>query len=148
MSRPVITTAAVVIASALLSADVVLAQGTNSISRPASTFQFGPTGVKTQVGELMAAGAYGDFTKGMHGTFIRMPAGFASVPHTHTEDYFGIVIQGIGVNEQDGGNNVQLPVGSYWFQKGKERHVTKCVSSTDCLFFIYQPGKFDYVPAH
>lgn len=118
-----------------------------SVSRPAATFQFGGTGVKTEIGELKAAGAYGDFSKGKHGTFIRMPAGFVSPLHTHTEDYFGVVIQGVGVNTQAGKNTANLPVGSYWLQKGGEKHVTKCVSKTDCLFFIYQPGKFDYVPA-
>ena len=119
-----------------------------SVSRPASTFVFGPTGVKTDIGELKAAGAYGDLSKGMHGTFIRMPAHFVSALHTHTEDYFGIVIQGIGVNTQPGKADVELPVGSYWLQKGQEKHITKCVSDTECLFFIYQPGKFDYLLAN
>ena len=123
-----------------------VAQDSTSVSRPAPSFQFGGTGVKTEIGELKASGAYGDFTKGMHGTFIKMPAGFVSPLHTHTEDYFGIVIQGVAVNTQNGKNDAELPVGSYWLQKGKEPHVTKCVSKTDCLFFIYQPGKFDYVP--
>lgn len=118
-----------------------------SISTPAGAIGFGPTGVKAAAGELKAGPAYGNLATGKHGTFIRMPAGFVSDLHTHTEDYFGIVIQGVGVNTQNGKNNVELPVGSYWFQRGKEKHVTKCVSTTDCLFFIYQPGKFDYVLA-
>ena len=120
---------------------------TTSVSRPAASFVFGPTGVKTEIGELKAAPAYGDLTHGMHGTFIRMPAHFVSPLHTHTEDYFGVVIEGVGVNTQQGGEDKALPVGSYWLQKGKEKHVTKCVSDTDCLFFIYQPGKFDYLAA-
>jgi hypothetical protein len=40
-----------------------------------------------------------------------------------------------------------LRVGSYYFQKGRENHVTKCISDTDCLLFIYPPDKFDDVPA-
>ena len=118
-----------------------------SVSTPADKITFGPTGVKTEVGELKAGPAYGNLGKGKHGTFIRMPAGFVSPLHTHTEDYFGIVLAGTGVNTQNGKNDVPLPPGSYWFQRGKEKHVTKCVSSTECLFFIYQPGKFDYVLA-
>lgn len=129
------------------SVGAVIADDSVSVSRPPKTFQFGPTGVKTAIGELKASGAYGDLTKGAHGTFIRMPAGFVSALHTHTEDYFGVVIQGVGVNTQNGRNDAELPVGSYWLQKGGEPHVTKCVSKTDCLFFIYQPGKFDYLPA-
>lgn len=118
-----------------------------SVSIPANKINFLPTGVKTEVGELFAGPAYGDFSKGMHGTFIRMPARFVSPLHNHTEDYFGVVISGVGVNTQPGKEEVKLYAGSYWFQRGGENHVTKCVSTTDCLFLIYQPGKFDYVPA-
>jgi uncharacterized protein DUF4437 len=138
---------ALLLSTALAGATPVKADDNVSISRPAATFQFGGTGIKTNIGELKASPAYGDLTKGMHGTFILMPAHYVSSLHTHTEDYFGIVIRGIGVNTQEGKQDVQLPPGSYWLQKGKENHVTKCVSDTDCLFFIYQPGKFDYVPA-
>lgn len=116
-----------------------------SSSLPADKIQFGPTGVKTEAGELKAGPAYGNLSKGRHGTFVRMPAHFVSPLHIHTADYFGIVIQGIGVNTQPGGADVPLPIGSYWFQKGKEDHVTKCISDSECLFFIYQPDKFDYV---
>jgi hypothetical protein len=133
---------------ALLGTATGFAQGTDtSVSRPTPSFLFGPTGVKTDIGELKASPAYGDLSKGQHGTFIKMPAQFISPHHTHTEDYFGVVVQGVGVNTQEGKSDVALPVGSYWLQKGKEKHVTKCVSDTDCLFFIYQPGPFDYVPA-
>lgn len=34
--------------------------------------------------------AYGDLRSGRHGTFVRMPAGFKSPVHTHTEDYFAV----------------------------------------------------------
>jgi hypothetical protein len=138
--------AAIVVVTSI--AGVVLAQeNIPSSSLPASKVQFGPTGVKTEVGELKAGAAYGDLSKGRHGTFVRMPAKFVSPLHNHTADYFGIVIQGVGVNTQPGNADLPLPVGSYWFQKGKENHVTKCISDADCLFFIYQPDKFDYVPA-
>lgn len=117
-----------------------------TVSIPASTIKFGPTGVKTSAGELMAGPAYGNLGTGKHGTFIKMPAGFVSAPHTHTEDYFAVVLQGTAVNSPTGVKDIELPPGSYWFQRGEEEHVTKCVSKTDCLFFLVQPGKFDYVP--
>ena len=44
-----------------------------SSSLPADKVLFGPTGVTTAIGELKAGSAYGDFSKGRHGTFIRMP---------------------------------------------------------------------------
>ncbi len=118
-----------------------------SISTPAANIKFFPSGVKTEKGELFAGPAYGNLQAGRHGTFIRMPHGFVSPVHTHTEDYFAVVIKGVGANQLPGGKIIPLAAGSYWFQKGEEAHVTQCLSKEDCLFFIVQPGKFDYVPA-
>jgi quercetin dioxygenase-like cupin family protein len=116
-----------------------------SVSIPADEIRFIDTGVKTEKGELRAGLAYGDLQSGRHGTFVRMPAGFKSPVHTHTEDYFAVVVEGVGANHAPDGEAVPLPSGSYWFQRGEEAHVTQCLSEKDCLFFIVQPGKFDYV---
>ena len=60
---------------------------TSSISRPVTELEYGPTGISDGVhGELLAAPAYGDLTHGPHGTFIKMPAGYVSPTHKHTED--------------------------------------------------------------
>jgi hypothetical protein len=116
-----------------------------SVSIPAPEIGLIDTGVKTEKGELQAGPAYGDLQKGRHGTFVRMPAGFKSPVHTHTEDYFAVVVEGIGSNHAPEGEAVPLPTGSYWFQRGEEAHVTECLSEKECLFFIVQPGKFDYL---
>lgn len=132
-----------------ISISAVAAQsGQSSSNTPVTQLQFGPTGVTDDVhGELNAAPAYGDLAHGPHGTFIKMPSGFVSKLHTHTEDYWGVVISGVAANGKPGSADVQLPVGSYWFQKGGEPHVTKCISANECIFFISQGGKFDYLPA-
>ncbi len=141
---------AIVIALSLIAtASLVIAQPVhegNSISIPAKDIKFRPTGVKTQIGELMAGQAFGDFTTGKHGTFVLMPVGFVSPVHTHTEDYYAVVIKGVGVNGPVGSKDILLPTGSYFFQRGEEAHVTKCVSKIPCLFFLSQPGKFDFLP--
>ncbi len=143
--RKLAITLAVAAAATTLAA-AAAPQGKSSVSVPVTTLQYGPTGVSDGVhGELMAATAYGDLGHGPHGTFIRMPPGFVSHVHTHTEDYWGVVISGVAVNGVPGSTDVALPAGSYWFQKGGERHITKCVSPNECLFFISQQGKFDYV---
>jgi hypothetical protein len=116
-----------------------------SVSIPSEEIKFIQTGVKTEKGELQAGPAYGDLQNGRHGTFVRMPAGFKSPVHTHTEDYFAVVVEGVGSNHPVDAEAVPLPTGSYWLQRGEEAHVTECLSKTDCLFFIVQPGKFDYV---
>jgi hypothetical protein len=117
-----------------------------SVSVPVQMLHYNATGVSDGLhGELLAAPAYGDLSKGPHGTFIRMPAGFVSKVHVHSEDYWGVVISGVAANGLPGASDVALPAGSYWFQKGGEKHVTKCLSPNECLFFISQQGKFDYV---
>jgi hypothetical protein len=100
---------------------------------------------KTGNGPLEAAPAYGDLFHGEHGTFIKLPAGFISPAHAHSEDYHANVISGIVANGAPGSKMVQLPVGSYYFQKGGESHITKCLSANECILFLSQPGKFDYI---
>ncbi len=120
--------------------------GRPSVNTPVTELTYGPTGVSDGVhGELNAAPAYGDLAHGAHGTFIKMPAGFVSKIHLHSGDYWGVVISGVAVNGLPGSRDIALPVGSYWFQKGGERHVTKCISPNECIFFISQNEKFDYV---
>ena len=120
--------------------------GRPSVSTPVTEIKYGPTGVSDGVhGELSAAPAYGDLAHGAHGTFVKMPAGFVSKVHIHTGDYWSVVISGVGVNGLPGSVDVPLPVGSYWFQKGGERHVTKCISPNECIFFLSQNDKFDYI---
>lgn len=117
-----------------------------SVSIPVTQLHYGDTGVTDGAhGQLQAGPAYGDLSHGAHGTFIKMPTGFVSPVHTHTEDYYGVVISGVAVNGVPGSKDTALPVGSYWFQKGGEPHVTKCISPNECIFFISQPGKFDYI---
>jgi len=117
----------------------------SSVSTPVTELKYGPTGISDGMhGELTAAAAYGDLANGPHGTFIKMPAGFVSPTHTHSEDYYAVVVSGVMVNGKPDSPDVPLPAGSYFFQKGDETHVTKCISPTECVFFVNQSGKFDY----
>lgn len=134
---------ALVAASTLLLAHAYAAE--SSVSVPVSEVKFFDTGV----GPLKAAPGFGDLSKGAHSTFVKLPAGFVSPLHTHTEDYYGVVVTGVVANEVDAAaKDRPLPPGSYWFQKGKAKHVTKCLSANECVVFITQPGKFDYLDAH
>lgn len=122
--------------------------GSPSVNIPVTQLKYFDTGLgqESGVGTLQAAPAYGDLSKGAHGTFIKMPAGFVSDIHIHTGEYWGVVISGVGVNGVPGSKDVPLPAGSYWSQKGGERHVSKCISSNECIFFINQSVKFDDIP--
>lgn len=116
-----------------------------SISLPVTELKWFDTGV----GPLKAAPAFGDLSKGPHSTFVKLPAGFVSPLHIHTGDYYGVVISGVVSNEVDAKvKDRPLAPGSYWFQKGNANHVTKCLSTNECVVFISQTSKFDYLDAH
>ena len=102
--------------------------------------------VATGIGPMMAGPAFGNPQMGPHSTFVKLPAGFHGEVHTHTNDYYGVVISGVVINKVPDGKDVALPAGSYWYQKGGEPHVTHCISSNECVFFVTQAAKFDYIP--
>lgn len=65
--------------------------------------------------------------------------------HNHPGAYWGVVISGVAANGVPRAADVQLPSGSYRYQKGGEAHVTKCRAAHDCLVFISQDTPFDQV---
>jgi beta-alanine degradation protein BauB len=100
---------------------------------------------------MQVANAVGDPARTAHSNYIRMAGGTSSDLHVHSFDYYAVVITGVVVNERTAASpERRLMAGSLWYQKAKESHVTKCVSSTECIFFVTSPGPFDYVsvPAH
>jgi beta-alanine degradation protein BauB len=116
---------------------------TSSIKVPASQIKFVGTGIKQHGGEIFAGQAYGNAQEGKHGTFLRFPAHWASLLHSHTSDYYAVVVRGVMANPLKGEGDLPLPVGSYWYQKGGEAHTTKCISKTECVAFLVSDGKFD-----
>jgi beta-alanine degradation protein BauB len=118
-----------------------------SRSLPVTQLQYASTGVTDGVhGEVKAATAYGDASRGAHGTFLKLPAGFASPLHTHQYDDWGVVISGVAANGRPSDPDIPLPPGSYFFQKAREPHITKCLSANECVIFLSQPGKYEFTP--
>jgi hypothetical protein len=96
--------------------------------------------------EIRFFDGFGKISEGQHGTLLRWPSGFKSIVHAHTYDYFAVVIKGTMLNYRPDqpGPRVRMKPGSYWFQAGKEFHVTECVSKEPCEGFLVQKdGKFD-----
>ena len=118
-----------------------------SVSIPVTQLRYAPTGVTDGIhAEIQAAKAYGDFSRGAHGTFLRLSPQFASPLHTHSADYWGVVVAGVVVNGKPGSEDIPLPVGSYFFQKAGEPHITRCISPNECLVFLNQNAKYDFIP--
>ena len=121
------------------------ANGGTSVTNPASHYSFtdtGARGVNPKTG-IQVSNVWGNVTQGAHGAFFRFDPGFVSPLHTHTYDYYAVVIKGDLENYQPGQRPERLGPGSYWYQRGKQAHTTACVSKQPCEIHIVQQNKFD-----
>jgi len=101
-------------------------------------------------GPLQIAKLWGDREKGPeYAMLLKMPAGADSGMHAHTADYHGLAVQGTWVHtvEGDAASVKDLPPGSYVFQPGKQMHQDVCKGKVDCIVFVHQHGKGDFIPA-
>ncbi len=85
---------------------------------------------------------WGSRDTGPYAMYLKMPGGFEVPEHAHTYAYEGITIQGEWKHSFAGESKV-LPVGSRVVQPGNAFHGDACVSTEDCVLFIYQDGKGD-----
>ncbi len=80
---------------------------------------------------------------------VQLPHGLVSPPHTKTANMFGVVISGTMVHSRVGADSAAetlLPAGSFYKIPANLPHISKCVSAVDCVTFLYQDGKFDFLP--
>lgn len=89
---------------------------------------------------------WGDRSKGEYAMLLKMPAGFVAPIHAHTGDYYGMNLTGSWRHSFEGGEQKDLPPGSYVFQPGMGMHGDACVGSEDCILFIHQHVKGDFIP--
>jgi len=89
---------------------------------------------------------WGDRSKGEYAMLLKMPAGFVAPIHAHTGDYHGINLTGTWRHSFDGGEEKAMAPGSYVFQPGMGMHGDACVGSEDCILFIHQHVKGDFIP--
>lgn len=81
------------------------------------------------------------------GGMFRVPAGGESPLHTHTSDYWAVMVSGTeSAREKAEDEPMQIPHGSTWFQPAKAAHINKCLGPEDCVFFVYYPNGMDYIP--
>jgi len=80
---------------------------------------------------------------------VKLPAGLVSPAHVKSANMYGMVVSGTIANiavGADPATKVDLPAGSYYKIPAGLPHVSKCVSDVDCITFLYQDGKFDFLP--
>lgn len=127
-----------------LATTVTFAADDPIINKPAKALDW----QTTQEGVAFAA-LTGDRFKEAYMAMVRLPAGLVSPPHTKSANMFGVVVSGTLVHQVHGEANSDgtlLPAGSFYKIPANLPHVSKCVSETDCVTFLYQDGSFDFLP--
>jgi anti-sigma factor ChrR (cupin superfamily) len=96
---------------------------------------------------VKVANLWGDHAKGAFGAFFKLPPGFTTPLHTHTNAMKAVFLSGTYIQAPDGKAETRLGPGSYMMQPGGNyRHTTSCDKSAECLFFVESNGKFDLKP--
>lgn len=80
---------------------------------------------------------------------VRLPAGLVSPAHLKSANMYGLVVSGTIINiavDANPSSEIKLPTGSFYKIPANLAHISKCVSQVDCITFLYQDGKFDFLP--
>jgi hypothetical protein len=97
---------------------------------------------------IQIATLWGDRTKAESGILMKFPGGFESGMHAHTADYRAVLIQGTWIHTEEGSKETQeLAPGSYVMQAGKVMHSDTCKAGAECIIFVHQHAKADFIPA-
>lgn len=89
---------------------------------------------------------WGDRDKGEYAMLLKLPAGYVVPDHAHTGDYHGLSVVGTWRHSFDGAEQKSLPPGSYVLQPGMKMHGDACAGPEDCILFIHQYVKGDFLP--
>jgi len=97
-------------------------------------------------GGLQVSLVSGDMYKGPTSFFLKMSPGSKSPGHTHSNDYYAVVVAGNPGHglTSEAANNGQA-VGSTWYQPGKQAHYDNCNGTSECvIYLVYPAGGFDF----
>jgi hypothetical protein len=96
---------------------------------------------------LQIATLWGDRNKGESGVLLKMPGGFEAGMHAHTADYHAVLVSGTWIHVDEGATEQkELMPGAYVMQPGKAMHNDICKAGADCILFIHQKKKADFLP--
>ena len=126
--------------------DVGVAKGKREITVPVADLKW----------EVMHPGSpvkfsvlWGDHKKGPFGMLLKQPGGgFEAGMHTHATDYHAVLVQGTWIHTVEGDSSApkELTPGSYVFQPAGQFHNEKFLGPEDCIVYIHQLGKADFIP--
>ena len=144
MSYKVFSGLVSVLAALTLQVTSVFSEETAIINLPAENMAW----EKTPEG-VAFAGLVGDRFAEPYMAMVRLPGGLVSPPHVKTANMFGVIVSGSMVHRRVGdGSSIEtvLSPGSFYKIPKDLPHVSECVSEEDCVTFLYQDGKFDFLP--
>lgn len=94
---------------------------------------------------VQLAPLWGQRERGEAGTLLMAPAGFDSGPHSHTADYWALVVQGTWkhwVPSTREGLDLVLEPGAHWTQMRTQVHQDACVSKVPCIIFLFNKDPY------
>jgi anti-sigma factor ChrR (cupin superfamily) len=98
-------------------------------------------------GGVQLATLWGDPLRGPFGALLKMPAGFVSPMHRHSNDERVVVLQGASVHWTKGGSRETAPrmtTGDALLMPAGVDHVSAATDEEDCLELITMEGRFDF----
>lgn len=136
------------LAAALITGTVVAAQASEppAITRiPAAELSWDNTAEGIAFAPLL-----GDRFIEPYMAMVQLPGGLVSPAHTKSANMYGVVLSGtlvhVSMHAEGSVHEILLPPGSFYEIPADLPHVGKCVSTADCVTFLYQDGKFDFLP--
>jgi hypothetical protein len=133
-----------VVAVAMVSAVSYAAGAQKTVNMAVSDLKWAPMAPNVP---LQIATLWGDRTKSESGILLKMPGGFEAGMHAHTANYHAVLIQGTWIHTVEGSSEKkELMPGSYVMQAGKEMHNDACKAGADCIVFVHQDAKADFIP--
>jgi quercetin dioxygenase-like cupin family protein len=144
MKTQLISAAAAALSMTLFAADVASTEAASIVNSPASRLNW-----ETSDEGVGFAPLTGDRFIEAYMAMVRLPAGLVSPAHIKTSNMFGVVVSGTLTHlavGADPASEIPLSEGSFYKVPAGIAHVSKCISDTDCVTFLYQDGKFDFLP--
>jgi hypothetical protein len=92
------------------------------------------------------ASLWGARDQGEAGTLLRTAPGFESGLHSHTANYWAVLLQGTWkhwVPETGEGVGVLLEPGAHWRQAHTQPHQDACVSKIPCVVFLFNKDPYE-----
>jgi len=88
---------------------------------------------------------WGNRVEGEAGTLLRAPPNFDSGLHSHTADYWAVVVQGTWrhwVPSTGEGVGLTLEPGAHWTQVHTQLHQDACVSTVPCVILLFNKDPY------